>query len=260
MLQIWDAHALSAVVENGNCKPLVLDCTMRDRDSALTPIFVKLLDPPDIGEEKLFREVFGNLAARMFGVDTPEPCLVYISKSLADSIGDEVLEKAGRPIAEGWAAGCEYIEGLMPITGREDLEPVAREDLVPLYGFDLAAQNYDRIFDNPNCAVGARGLTAFDFETCFELDPTMVRSGEPWEVDEHDLGPYHVAYDRLRRRNHDWEPVVGAISRMTDEQILEMTRIVPMEWRRQIVDISQHIKSLRQNLTQLRSSLNNSVV
>ncbi len=85
MLETWQAKRFDHVMPSGRTKPLVIACSkessnLESDELPVTGLFVvKALGLPEITDQSLFNEIFGNLLAREFGLDTPAPCLIHLS-------------------------------------------------------------------------------------------------------------------------------------------------------------------------------------
>jgi len=85
VLDTWKADRLERVLTNGRTRPLVVSCSRitpaGDDDSEMPNgdlrdrkrFVVKALGNPEVTEQGLFSEVFGNLLARELNVNTPPP-------------------------------------------------------------------------------------------------------------------------------------------------------------------------------------------
>lgn len=199
MLKRWQAESFRTILENGRTKPLVVECS-RIGDSLLEPeldgttpprreFVVKALGNPEVTESLVTKELLGNMLARAYGLETPEPAIVIISEAFAGAT-NPVLARYGFQIKPGIAAGCAYIRGgfsspaVGAIPSEEELAAMAL-----LYGFDMASQNPDRLPIRPNCAMKGSKLVAFDFDQCFSFLYLILTSGEPWEVSKHGRQP-----------------------------------------------------------------------
>lgn len=115
-VEIWEARGFRRVITTSRTQPLVLECERRDDGDAgyITREFVvKALGHPEVLEETLFKELLGNLLAREFGLVTPTPALIMQSEGFLSTL-QGLLPSNVKP-KEGYAVGCEFLPGLIPI-------------------------------------------------------------------------------------------------------------------------------------------------
>lgn len=121
MLNRWNAVSFRDVLVNGRTKPLIVECIesisgiVLDPNSHVAPrrreFVVKAIGNPEVDKGLIFRELLGNLAARKYGLQTPEPGLVYISNNFARAVNPILARDYGFEIFPGIAAGCEFFRG-----------------------------------------------------------------------------------------------------------------------------------------------------
>jgi hypothetical protein len=85
VLYTWNAERLEHVLTSGRTRPLVISCArvtpaaideaeeLLEDSSDHKRFVVKALGHPEITEQNLFSELFGNLLARELDVATPRP-------------------------------------------------------------------------------------------------------------------------------------------------------------------------------------------
>src|ERR1017187_3790181 len=93
MLKRWQAVSFRAVLENGRTKPLVVDCSEIGDSIVLDPntpkpparreFVIKAPGNPEVTTSLITQELLGNILARRYGLQTPEPAIVMISEDFA---------------------------------------------------------------------------------------------------------------------------------------------------------------------------------
>jgi hypothetical protein len=202
---------------------------------------VKALGLPEITEQGLFCEIYGNILARELGVITPEPALVELSREIADLVNPYLAEQGVR-VHAGIAVASEYLEGGLatvvpvPFQSEREIAQAAR-----IYGFDLLTQNPDRRPKKPNCAFNGRDLIAYDFELAFSFLLTLTCPEQPWEVSKHGIASQHLFYAALRKVRVDWQDVVSSLDGLTAERLDYLIQGLPDGWLRWADRIHEHI-------------------
>ena len=113
--EIWQASDYESVSKEGRTKPLVIWCKRRLEDGAVEnkKFLVKSPGHPEVLESNLFAELFANLLARDFGVNTPKPALIVLTEPFVKSV--QPLLPATIQLRVGYGVGCEYLSPLIPI-------------------------------------------------------------------------------------------------------------------------------------------------
>jgi hypothetical protein len=163
----WRVDAVLDVVRNGRTRALVLQC--RREDGTRRDLVVKTLDMGDT-ETGLFCEFFGNVVARVAGLNTPEPSLVHIDFGYGRLINfSGAVRAVGKTVVPGLAVGCTYLRPA-PLPPRTDGLSVAQvEEAALIYAFDLLVHHPDRRVDNPNVLMFREHFIAIDFDLTFSV-------------------------------------------------------------------------------------------
>lgn len=119
---------------------------------------VKSLGHPEVLEESLFKELFGNVLAREFGIATPTPAIVVLSEPFV-AVTQPLLPPDIK-LRVGYAAGCDYLHPLLPIGPELRLPSDVLAQAAQIYAFDMLTANPDRHSRNPNCALRDGQLVA----------------------------------------------------------------------------------------------------
>jgi hypothetical protein len=210
----------------------------------------------------MFSEVYGNLIARHFGVNTPQPALVNISQSFVDAMGIS-NQTRDIPLAPGQGVGCEYLRGLAPVVPIASRNNEEDAHIQAIYGVHLLTQNPDRRIDKPNCAAYRGGIFAFDFELTFSfLLPLIGSQPDPWAVDEQGIGKRHLFYNDLRTRQHelDWKPFLRNLEALTVARMVDMFQGLPGDWREYADRVMAHIESVRLHPSKFEDALRRSLL
>ncbi len=272
MLKHWQAMRFGRVLENGRTKPMVLECeeigeaTFLDSGVLKAPsrseFVVKALGNPEVDESYIERELLGNLLARQYGLQTPEPAVVRISQAFVEAV-NPILTKHGYQIRPGNAAGCEFFRDGFASPPAEALwtsEELAEFAL--LYGFDLAVQNPDRVVSRPNCAMKGSHLIAFDFDMCFSFLHLIGMQQLPWEVSKHGIASTHLCQNRLlsRKGSFTWQENKNSVRQLTDEVLLDVTSGVSEAWAGCATRVRSHISAIRSHVDQFELELEGSLI
>jgi hypothetical protein len=271
MLKQWNAMSFRSVMDNGRTKPLVLEC-VQIPDSILidldTPaaqrreFVVKAIGNPEVDESLIIRELLGNILARSYGLITPEPALIRISEPFANTVNPILSRKYGFQIAPGIAAGCEFIRGgLTPPPTNLFFTQEELASLAVLFGFDLVAQNPDRLPLRPNFGLMGKNVVAFDFDQCFSFLYLIFSPGQPWEVSKHGIAQKHFCYPSLKaaRDPISWANNIEAVASFSDELLGVLTAWVPETWSGNSAKIREHLSAIRQHLGAFELELQGSV-
>ncbi len=271
MLKCWQAVSFRGVLENGRTKPLVLDCSeigsspvvldQKTPPLARREFVVKAHGNPEVTASLIVKELLGNMLARIYGLETPEPAIVMISEEFA-SATNPFLARYGFQIIPGIAAGCSYFRGgfsfppALNTLNEEELESFAL-----LYGFDLAAQNPDRLPNRPNCAVKGARLIAFDFDQCFSFVYVIGHLGEPWEVSKHGMSASHLCHRSLHHKRDvvNWTRNINSIVALSNETLEKLIEWIPDEWASNAAKVRSHFVAIREHLDIFELELQGSI-
>ena len=271
MLKEWNATSFRTVLDNGRTKPLVIECVAAP-DSILVDLdspaperrefVVKAIGNPEVDGGLIIKELLGNTLARRYGLTTPEPGLIRISDTFASAVNPRLSREYGFQITPGVASGCEYFRpGFTspPMSAFFTQEELA--SLALLYGFDLVAQNPDRLPTRPNFGLMGRTLVAFDFDQCFSFLYLIFSLGQPWEVSKHGIAQKHFSYPALKnaRNGVSWAENIRAVMSLSEEFLDEATSWVPENWSVNTEMIKTHLAAIRDHLGAFEMELQGSV-
>ena len=271
MLKRWQAVSFRTVLENGRTKPLVVDCSeigdsiVLDTDVPRPParkeFVIKALGNPEVTSSLILKELLGNVLARKYGLNTPEPAIVVISDAFA-SVTNPLLSHFGFQIRPGIAAGCAFFRGgfsFPPIGAVFSPEELAAMAL--LYGFDLASQNPDRLPNRPNCAMKGTKLIAFDFDQCFSFLYLIGNLGSPWEVSKHGIASNHLCHHGIQIKKDvvSWTDNIDAMVALSDEVLELITSWIPSDWASNASKVRSHLSAIREHLGAFELELQGSV-
>lgn len=262
MLTIWEAERLDKVLTGGRTHPLVIECSLNHSEQRYNyqTFVVKAVGLPEVTEASLFREVFGNMLAREFGISTPTPALVNLSPQFV-AAANLYLTNYRIHIRPGLAAGCEYFsQGFSSVVPGAFLTTEEANQATLLYAFDLLIQNPDRTTRKPNCALRAGQLMAFDFELAFSFLLLIGNLTPPWQVAAHSMGLQHLFYQALKDKTLDWQPFIVALRKLTKRRLQKLSAELPPAWQAQSERVCQHVLEAKRNSAKLEIELQRSLL
>jgi hypothetical protein len=223
---------------------------------------VKAIGNPEVDESLIIKELLGNILARSYGLTTPEPGLIHISDTFAESVNPTLWSKYGFQISSGIAAGCEFIRGgLTPPPANVFFTQAELASLAVLYGFDLVTQNPDRLPNRPNFGLMGKDVVAFDFDQCFSFLYLIFSLGQPWEVSKHGIAQKHFCYPSLKNARDPiiWTDNINAVMSFSDELLGNLTAWIPETWSENSAKIREHLMVIREHLGAFELELQGSV-
>lgn len=249
--EIWQAIEFESFDKEGRTLPLALWCEQQAAGETRRKKFlVKSPGHPGILELNLFAELFANLLAREFAINTPEPALIVLSEAFVRSV--QPLLPAAIQLRVGYGVGCEYLSPLMPIVAGAKLSSALRLQASTLYAFDLLATNPDRRVVKPNCALHNGQLLAFDFENSFSFLQALF-GPKPWIVSElvrllrDEDKPFFQK--ELKTGGADWKPFLNRLAALDEGRLNELVKDFPAPWlshRQRVFDYLFDAQSQRQ--------------
>jgi hypothetical protein len=261
VLERCEAIRLEEIKSAGRTRPLIIECEIVANGATSRELMlVKAFDLPEVDNYGLYAELLGNLLARELGLDTPKPTLVNLGKEFVGAT-NLTLAREGLQLRPGLGVGCEYFKpGFTSFIAGTPLEPEQKAQAALIYAYDLLVQNPDRLPSNPNCAIRARKLIAFDFNVAFSfLLPLIGLQPEPWEFSKLGIGTKHLFYRSLRNQAIDWNPFLSSVRRLTVKRVEELCKLMPPEWGTWGTKICDHIASIIKNLKKIELELQRSL-
>ena len=266
MLIKCDALRLDEIKHNGTTKPLVIECEYSDEDIPVRKtLLVKANGLPRITNLDLYCEILGNLLAREFGIETPEPFIVKIDEDFV-RVNRKILWENRLSLKTGLGVGCEYFsQGFTVVNSNMFLSKEKLEQAIMIYGFDLLTQNPDRRETNPNCALKGDKIMAFDFEKSLSfLYPILGQKSEPWELSKLKLSgdDRHIFKTNLKAREKEinWQPLVEKVKQINKEKVEELCSLIPPEFGNYTDKICEHFAFLISNSKSLELELQRSLL
>lgn len=274
MLHTWKAQRLEKILTNGRTKPLVIECEYvssqafgDNNEQAPKPserrlFVVKSPGHPDVTDQGLFSELFGNLLGRQLGLKTPEPALITLSQAFVEATKPSVVSN-NINLSPGQGVGCEYLaRGLTSVVPWVDLPNTQMQQAVILYAFDLLVQNPDRRPDKVNCAIHSGDLIAFDFELCFSfLYLLLGKQFDSWEVSKHRIAPQHLFYPILRKNQHiDWKPFIERLQALTEHHFDQLAQVLVPNWQDFAERVRTHVFEVILHAPQFEMELQRSLL
>jgi hypothetical protein len=266
LLNRCEALGLREIKLNGRTKPLVIDCEYTEDNIPIRKtLLVKTMGLPEITNSALYCELLGNILARDFGIETPEPFVVEISDKFVEATKNVLWEKDIK-IASGLGVGCEYFsQGFTSVKPNTYLNRQQLDDAVLIYGFDLISQNPDRRETNPNCASKGEKIIAFDFEKSLSfIYPILGTPPEPWEFSKLNLSgnEKHVFHSVLKAKEKeiDWQPILERVKQINQEKVGDFCSLLPSEFGNYANEIWKHFSSIISNKEKLIFELKRSLL
>lgn len=217
---------------------------------------VKSLGHPEVLEESLFKELFGNLLAREFGIATPAPALIVLSDPFIQNTQPRLPPEI--KLRVGYGVGCEYLHPLAPIGPGFRLSSNLIPDAAQIYAFDMLTANPDRHIKNPNCAYRNGRLVAYDFESAFSFLRALF--GPPaWQVSKLTFQYPHVFKAQLLRNSADWQPFVNCLLVLDEAKLGGMVKDWPAEWLPNCPRVFDYILAAREGANRLMIELEESL-
>jgi hypothetical protein len=270
LLETWEAERFEEEKQSGRTRPMVIECSRvvpatsddkldKSRQNYDTINRLMLVKTPnaELQPHNMFSEVYGNLIAREFDVNTPSPALINISPEFIEAM-NLLPSRPSRRLVPGFGVGCEYLRGLAPVlpSALRNNEEIA--DVQAIFGVDMLLQNPDRRLIKPNCASYQGGILAFDFEMAFSFLLPLIGTQPPaWAVHEQGIAPSHLFYSELKRRNAelDWTSFMQTLVKLTDQWLMSLFAPVPVEWRTYANKVTLHVRAVRDNAPKFEASL-----
>ena len=266
MLIKCDALSFVEIKRNGTTKPLVVECEYSDENIPVRKtLLVKANGLTRITNLDLYCEVLGNLLAREFGIETPEPFIVRIDEDFI-KVTSKILWEENIKIKLGLGVGCEYFsQGFTAVTSNMYLSKEKLEQATMIYGFDLLTQNPDRRETNPNCAIKGDRIIAFDFEKSLSfLYPILGQKTAPWEVSKLKFSgdDRHIFKINLKAREKEinWQPLIEKVKQINTEKVEELCSLIPLELGNYTDKICEHFASIVSNSKSLELELQRSLL
>lgn len=264
MLIKCDPLRIDGISSTGRTKPLFIECEYSEENLPVRKIFlVKALGLPEITLSALYCELLGNLLAREFGIETPEPAVVILGEDFIQNQAiKKVLWEQSINLQIGFGVGgVKFDSGLTSVKSDMFLKPELIDQAALIYGFDLLSQNPDRTVNNPNCAVKGDKIIAFDFEKSLNfIYPLIGKQPSPWEVSKLSFAKNHVFWNTLKEKSKEinWQPFLEKAKQINKDTLEEICSFVPNEFGNHTDRICEHFLSIVTNINQIEFELQRS--
>jgi hypothetical protein len=266
MLELWQAERFEKVLTS---QPLVLECvgpspadlvSLQFENNTKRRLFVvKAIGLPEVTQESLFRELFGNLLAREIGIGTPAPALINLAPEFIKAINPFLPNSVH--LHAGLSVGCEYFHsGFTNVIPDAYLSEELLAQAALIYAFDLLVQNPDRTRLKPNSAYRASSLVAYDFELSFSFLMLIGQVAEPWEFSKHGIATMHLFRHALRDCKVDWQPFVNAVSSLTRRRLETILKDIPPVMCGQSAQVVEHLLAVKRQYRKLAAELQRSLL
>lgn len=219
-------------------------------EEASCEFVVKSIGHPEVTEATLLKELFGNVLARAFGIQTPTPALIYLSDAFVRVTQPQLPPEANIVLQEGYGVGCEYLPRLTPIPSDFKLSSDLIPDAALIYAYDMLTANPDRHVNNPNCGYHGERLMAYDFESAFSF-LYALSNPPPWRFSELTFQHPHVFRASLARASTDWQPFVNCLLDIDETNLNEIVSGWPSPWLANCPQIIEHILAVKAEANRL---------
>ena len=238
MIEIVQAvHVWGEIEADTRLKPLRVDC-VNGRGERFE-VYVKLLARSDQGTQAFVNEVIGGLLARLLKLHAPEPLAVRIPHELVPAlaqrhIAEDIIRSEGLQFGSRSLGAAWHTAGGVPlkIARAADLR-----DALLILLMDLIIENGDRVVNNPNLLVSAKGLAPIDHELAFSNFPFPYEGSapfRPWEAPflsrAKRLIENHLLFATLRGRKLDFAAAEARFSIIQPKEIRALAGQIPPEW------------------------------
>lgn len=238
MIEIIQAvHVWGEIEEKTRLKPLRVDCENGRGDRF--EVYVKLLARSDQGTQAFVNETLGGLLARLLKLNAPEPLAVRIPQELLPAlaqrhIAEDILRSEGLQFGSRSLGAAWHTAGGVPlkIARAGDLR-----DALLILLMDLIIENGDRVVNNPNLLVSAKGLAPIDHELAFSNFPYPYGGSapfRPWEAPflhrAKQLIENHLLFATLRRRKLDFAGAEARFLGIQPKEIRALAGQIPPGW------------------------------
>ncbi len=195
----------------------------------------------------LLNELLAAKLAVRFGLASPEPAIVMLEPALVELIAKAEPAKAGLIRGSmGANFGTKALTGVSTWPVDKSIPEAMWQAAVDVFAFDALIQNPDRRFDNPNLFSRGDRLIVFDHETAFSLVQAIVRSSNPWRLDDQEYLRHHVFYRKLKSKPIDLTDFAASLSTLSNPLLGDLVTEAPVEWNNESWPIiEQHLRAVR---------------
>ncbi len=165
------------------------------------------------------KELYGNLLAKEFDLNTPKPALIQVNNSLISE-----LKKSDRyknwNIISGTYFGCELVENTLDFN-QKILKKSEQWEIENVFAFDVLIRNVDRRVSKPNMFFKDGAIILIDHELSLNIDRSFddyLKIENAWQFianNKNDKGR-HLFLDYLKEQNERKE--------VTFDDFLELLR------------------------------------
>ena len=246
------ATRFEQVIFEGRTNPIILSCRAKHDHLPARSVLCKARGCPELQSTwQLVAEVVGNATARKVGVKTPPPSIIQIDDRMA-SIKNKHLREQGSSsqIQPGFAAGCDFLPGLVPWTIGQSLSLDLSSQACRMFTFDQLSQNPDRRREKVNCGLTKDGLVVFDFELCFSqcfLPIIGGAGGNSWMPSKAGLAKNHLFYHEIRQVPPTEQSVRDMAFALSPEWWEVVYMSLPSSWLAEAEKIGAEIMEVREH-------------
>lgn len=201
-LPILEAVGFQEILEKGShSRPWII---LANINNEIKPYVVKLYKTVDLdARNKMTAEVFGNLMAQDFGLNSPIPAIINFTPQFCMQLNSECDEVIAN-IDDRPKFGCEYVMGSSLY--RKQTKAANANKIIntgSLYAYDYFICNRDRSNNKPNLLVKDGSGILIDHEMGLEIDEKTIYRIIHSEWDSR--YQHHLFYEILKRKYYKAE-------------------------------------------------------
>ena len=208
---------------------------------------VKLSGCMETGTTGLMLELIGSKLASHFGVLTPEPAIIEVSKSLVTAISRTNPQLAPHiSKGEGLNFGTKHLTNVSTWPVGQPIPKAMLQGAARIFAFDALIDNQDRRYANPNLLARGDDIFVFDHEDAFRFLRLTGSRDKPWDLNKRRALDDHVFYLPLKRREIDLTDFSLALVGLSETVFGEVASTIPPQWSNDNLSrISAHLQAMR---------------
>ncbi|MGB0930780.1 MAG: HipA family kinase [Chitinophagales bacterium] len=236
MLPVYKATAIDQeALLGGSTRPCLMT-VMDDKGDIAGSYVVKIFKHYNTEQyNPTNKELYGNVLAKEFDLNTPKPALIQVNNSLISQ-----LKKSDRyknwDIISGTYFGCELVENTLDFN-QKALQKSEQWEIENVFAFDVLIRNVDRRVSKPNMFFKDGSIILIDHELSLNIDRSFdsyLQIENAWRfiTNEH-RDARHLFLDYLKKQNKKEE--------VTFNDFLELLRTLNL---RQLDEVANQLEDL----------------
>ncbi|MBI5384316.1 MAG: hypothetical protein HZA90_06470 [Verrucomicrobia bacterium] len=226
MVEHIEAEQFHSFTATGYSRPARVTCSRQD--GTKVDVFVKFAGGVRHREFGLSSELLCNLLARAFGLHTPTPFLVTVSKEFLAGIPAPARDLVGRSRGLNYGSQSAPV-GFSVVPPEPQVPHELRSEAARIFAFDVIVQNYDRKADNPNLLWDRRTILLIDHESAF--GPMLQERKPSFSALELDRFYDHVFYPAISPQDAGFEELLAAMQSFSAARLEETLGQIPPPWQ-----------------------------